>query len=262
MPPGRGVNCNYATDSVEDILYKVTDIFEDDIDVDLEKTDLMDLDEFLSVHEGKSSEKKKNISKQRQTSDLLSDLLQTVHRNLGIPRGDQPSAFRLPKETKEKSSTHFSPDSQQCEKDSYPLIDHEYIDKDCKVEYSSDYEDSEDSSIRACDDHEEENGTCEVKARRRKQRTYKYNPKPVQHKSDRKFVPDAKKDPDYWEKRRRNNLAAKKSREDRRRKELEVLNKLSALERHNEELTAQVKALQKKNEKLEKSLHEALKKQN
>ena len=252
----------YNFSLLEDILYKVTDIFEDDIDVDLEKTDLMDLDEFLSVHEGKSSEKKKNSGKHRHTSDLLSDLLQTVHRNLGIPRGDQPSAFRLPKETKEKSSTQLSPNSKLSEKDNHPLADHEYINKDCKLEYSSDYEDSEGSSVKACDDYEEEIGTQEVKARRRKQRTYKYNPKPVQHKSDRKFVPDAQKDPDYWEKRRRNNLAAKKSREDRRRKELEVLNKLSALERHNEELTAQVKALQKKNEMLEKSLQEAMKKQN
>ena len=242
-------------------MYKVTDIFEDDIDVDLERTDLMDLDEFLTVHEGKSSDKKKNIGKQRHTSDLLSDLLQTVHRNLGIPRGDQPSAFRLPKETKEKSSLQANTDTLICEKDSTALLDHEYVDKDCKVEYSSDYEDSEGSSVRACDDNDEEPGTREVKSRRRKQRTYKYNPKPVQHKSDRKFVPDAQKDIDYWEKRRRNNLAAKKSREDRRRKELEVLNKLSALESHNQELTAQVKALQKKNELLEKSLQEALKNQ-
>ena len=246
---------------LEDILCKVTDIFEDDIDVDvdLEKTELMDLDEFLSVHEGKSSEKKNGIGKQRNTSDLLSDLLQTVHRNLGIPRGDQPSAFRLPKENREKSSIHIIPETELCDNDCSTLSDHEYLTKDCKVEYASDFEDSEGSSVRACDDNEEEHGTQEVKAKRRKQRTYKYNPKPVQHKSDRKFVPDAKKDPDYWEKRRRNNLAAKKSREDRRRKELEVLNKLSALERHNNELAAQVKALQKKNELLEKSLHEALK---
>lgn len=217
----------------------------------------MDLDEFLTVHECKSTDEKKDSRKQGRTSDLLSNLLQTVHKNLGIPRGNQPSAFRLPEEAEEKQPTDVPERSKS--PDRTCLTDHEYIVKDCKVEYLSEGEGSE-MSYSLKSDTDEVPCTQQGKTKRRKQRTYKYNPKPVQQKNNRKFVPEAQKDIEYWERRRRNNLAAKKSREDRRKKELEVLTRMSDLERRNDELAVKVKSLQKENERLEKSLQEALKK--
>ncbi|XP_065651773.1 thyrotroph embryonic factor isoform X2 [Hydra vulgaris] len=72
-----------------------------------------------------------------------------------------------------------------------------------------------------------EKSCSDVKAprviKKRKPRTYKYNPKPLLHKDSRSFVPDNLKDIEYWERRKRNNEAAKKSREERRKKELEIL---------------------------------------
>jgi len=83
--------------------------------------------------------------------------------------------------------------------------------------------------------------------KKRKPRTYKYNPKPVQHKSSRAFVPDDLKDAEYWERRKRNNEAAKKSREERRKKELEILNGLDSLRRENSMLHEEVADLKEKN---------------
>eukprot|EP00112_Aurelia_sp_Birch-Aquarium-sp1_P024829 Seg800.12 transcript_id=Seg800.12/GoldUCD/mRNA.D3Y31 product="Thyrotroph embryonic factor" protein_id=Seg800.12/GoldUCD/D3Y31 len=92
------------------------------------------------------------------------------------------------------------------------------------------------------------------KRQQRKPRTYKYNPQPVCHKGDRNFVPDLMKDEDYWERRERNNRAAKKSREDRRRKEVEVVKKLADLEKRNADLQARAEGLERRNHYLEKKL--------
>lgn len=89
---------------------------------------------------------------------------------------------------------------------------------------------------------------------RRKPRTYKYNPKPVLQKGDRSYVPDSLKDREYWERRQRNNEAARKSREERRRKELEVLDKLTSLEKMKNSLEAKVTELERRNTYLESRL--------
>lgn len=49
----------------------------------------------------------------------------------------------------------------------------------------------------------------------------------------REFIPDEKKDAMYWEKRRKNNEAAKRSREKRRLNDLVLENKLIALGEEN-----------------------------
>ena len=46
-------------------------------------------------------------------------------------------------------------------------------------------------------------------------------------KNNRSFVPEERKTEDYWHKRIKNNVAARKSREDRRKKELEILDRKS-----------------------------------
>lgn len=74
--------------------------------------------------------------------------------------------------------------------------------------------------------------------------------------SKRRVVPEDIKDMDYWNRRKRNNLAAKKSREERRKKELEVVETTKQLEKENSQLTLILKRLTSRNEWLESRLQE------
>ncbi|KAM9685466.1 nuclear factor interleukin-3-regulated protein-like [Trichechus inunguis] len=62
----------------------------------------------------------------------------------------------------------------------------------------------------------------------------------------REFIPDKKKDAVYWEKRRKNNEAAKRSREKRRLNDLVLENKLIALGEENATLKAELLLLKLK----------------
>lgn len=90
--------------------------------------------------------------------------------------------------------------------------------------------------------------------KRRKPRTYKYNPKPLQHKICRSFVPDDLKDPDYWARRKRNNEAAKKSREERRKKELEILKSYEIMKQEYSQIKIENIRLKARNSMLEKQV--------
>lgn len=90
--------------------------------------------------------------------------------------------------------------------------------------------------------------------KRRKPRTYKYNPKPLQHKISRSFVPDDLKDVDYWAHRKRNNEAAKKSREERRKKELEILNSYEIMKQEYSQIKIENIRLKARNSVLEKQI--------
>lgn len=81
-------------------------------------------------------------------------------------------------------------------------------------------------------------------------RQYKYNPKPLGKKNSRSFVPEEKKTEEYWQKRIKNNVAARKSREDRRRKELETLSKKAQYEKENVQLRMFVDKMQSENQYL------------
>jgi len=74
--------------------------------------------------------------------------------------------------------------------------------------------------------------------------------------SKRQVVPEDIKDMDYWNRRKRNNLAAKKSREERRKKELEVVETTKQLEKENSQLTLILKRLTSRNEWLESRLQD------
>ncbi|XP_066928195.1 ras guanine nucleotide exchange factor P-like [Clytia hemisphaerica] len=85
----------------------------------------------------------------------------------------------------------------------------------------------------------------------KEQRSYKYDPKPLERrKNPRTFVPNDKKTNDYWEKRRKNNHAARKSREDRRKKEIEVLKNVSNLKGDNIKLKLYVQKIMAENQNL------------
>uniref|UniRef100_A0A8C3UNS5 BZIP domain-containing protein n=1 Tax=Catharus ustulatus TaxID=91951 RepID=A0A8C3UNS5_CATUS len=57
----------------------------------------------------------------------------------------------------------------------------------------------------------------------------------------REFMPDHKKDTMYWEKRRKNNEAAKRSREKRRLNDVAMESQLAALSRENAVLRTEAK---------------------
>ena len=90
--------------------------------------------------------------------------------------------------------------------------------------------------------------------KKRKPRTYKYNPKPLQHKICRAFVPDELKDREYWERRKRNNEAAKKSREERRKKELEIMNSYEMMKNEYSQIKIENIRLKARNAVLEKQV--------
>ena len=66
----------------------------------------------------------------------------------------------------------------------------------------------------------------------------------------RRPVPSENKDPFYWEKRRKNNESAKRSREMRRTKEEHVTLRAFYLEQENTQLKSQLSVLREEMEKL------------
>lgn len=88
-------------------------------------------------------------------------------------------------------------------------------------------------------------------------------PQPMVKKSKKQYVPEELKDEKYWERRRKNNIAAKRSRDARRVKENQIVIRTSFLEQENTALKEQVLELKKETltyKKLvasyEKKLHE------
>ena len=73
---------------------------------------------------------------------------------------------------------------------------------------------------------------------------YIYNPMPIRKKSRKKHVPPEAKDDAYWAQRIKNNIAARKSREERRRGEIEVVKKCDILLDENCKLRQENKFLE------------------
>lgn len=68
------------------------------------------------------------------------------------------------------------------------------------------------------------------------------------------FVPEEMKDTKYWMRRRKNNLAAKRSRDARRTKENQIIMRAAYLEHENDALHLQVEKMEKENCELRKKL--------
>nr|CAG4651941.1 EOG090X08JU [Triops cancriformis] len=66
------------------------------------------------------------------------------------------------------------------------------------------------------------------------------------HRKQREFIPDAKKDESYWDRRRRNNEAAKRSREKRRLNDMVLEQRVLELTKENHILRAQLTAIHDK----------------
>lgn len=90
--------------------------------------------------------------------------------------------------------------------------------------------------------------------------TYKLLPTSKSKKQRRQSVPGDLKDGKYWDRRQKNNLAAKRSRDLRRQKEMTVAYKAATLEAQNKELQDEVAKLKEQvhmlNKKLEKKSNE------
>jgi len=76
-------------------------------------------------------------------------------------------------------------------------------------------------------------------------------PQPIIRKRKKNFVGGDLKDDKYWEKRGKNNIAARRSREARRLKENQIALRTAFLEKQNNGLKAALQAINSKNEKLE-----------
>lgn len=79
-------------------------------------------------------------------------------------------------------------------------------------------------------------------------------PQPIIKKSRKQFVPDDLKDDKYWARRRKNNLAAKRSRDARRMKENQIALRAGYLEKENCGLRQELERLKKENLMLQNKL--------
>ncbi|XP_017786381.1 PREDICTED: hepatic leukemia factor isoform X2 [Nicrophorus vespilloides] len=79
-------------------------------------------------------------------------------------------------------------------------------------------------------------------------------PQPIIKKSRKQFVPDDLKDDKYWARRRKNNLAAKRSRDARRMKENQIALRAGYLEKENMGLRQELERLKKENLLLQNKL--------
>ncbi|XP_069129854.1 thyrotroph embryonic factor-like isoform X2 [Argopecten irradians] len=79
-------------------------------------------------------------------------------------------------------------------------------------------------------------------------------PQPIIKKSRKIFVPDDCKDDKYWNRRKKNNVAAKRSRDARRIKENQIAMRASFLEKENDTLKKELEKMKKENSKLKISL--------
>merc|ERR1712109_351495 len=75
-------------------------------------------------------------------------------------------------------------------------------------------------------------------------------PQPIIRKRKKSFVPQDSKDDKYWEKREKNNVAARRSREARRLKENQIALRTAYLEKENNGLKAELEATKAENMEL------------
>merc|ERR1712003_392227 len=79
-------------------------------------------------------------------------------------------------------------------------------------------------------------------------------PTPIQRKSRKTLVRDEDKDEKYWDKRRKNNMAAKRSREARRSRENQISLRASYLEKDNAALKEELLTVKEELQSLRETL--------
>ncbi|XP_053400016.1 hepatic leukemia factor-like isoform X1 [Mercenaria mercenaria] len=79
-------------------------------------------------------------------------------------------------------------------------------------------------------------------------------PQPIIKKSKKIFVDEHSKDDRYWQRRKKNNIAAKRSRDARRVKENQIAMRASFLEQQHDNLSEELEKVKRENEELRKRL--------
>ncbi|KAG1688828.1 Hepatic leukemia factor [Nymphon striatum] len=79
-------------------------------------------------------------------------------------------------------------------------------------------------------------------------------PQPIIRKAKKNFIPDDNKDTNYWDRRIKNNSAAKKSREARRQRENQITLRAKFLETENDRLKNSINMLRNENRKLKNEI--------
>ena len=79
-------------------------------------------------------------------------------------------------------------------------------------------------------------------------------PSPIIRKRKKQMVPEEGKDDRYWERRRKNNMAAKRSRDARRAKENQIAIRAAFLERENKALAQELSKARTENHLLRERL--------
>lgn len=99
-----------------------------------------------------------------------------------------------------------------------------------------------------------EEGQDDFDPRKRAFTDEELRPQPLIKKSKKIFVPDDAKDDKYWCRRKKNNVAAKRSRDARRIKENQIAMRASFLEKQNLNLRAELEKVMKENVGLKERL--------
>ena len=185
---------------------------------------LYHLSAFKSVMPNSAAQKEANVSVTRDIPDDKGTVID----------------FEAKKKSNKRQRAPPVPKKQQVIQQQIEEEDEEYTDDEEMYEVSS----------------KPVSGGAPREIKKRKPRTYKYNPKPLQHKVCRSFVPDDLKDTEYWARRKRNNEAAKKSREERRKKELEILNSYEMMKQEYSQIKIENIRLKARNAVLEKQVAE------
>ena len=226
-------------------------------------SDYMDLDEFLSAqtHNVQESQavQQSDENTQNQPPASLTRAVVPKKTNSGREMQQAPTDFSLSQTAVEVNSVLNS--LMLSKASSFPMkVDPTVLQS---IQASASQPAATNAIIQWCksvgvteQEHKEAMGPTPGKTpvRRRRNSRYVYNPLPISRKADRKFVTQSEKDEKYWERRIKNNVAAKRSRDLRRQKEIEVSEKFKSLERENALLKEEVQKLRLKAGELEKKL--------
>lgn len=122
------------------------------------------------------------------------------------------------------------------------------IDSDNSMDKETSDDDPNDSNIKA------EFVGQEFDPKRRRFTEEELRPQPMIKKSRKIFVPEDCKDEKYWQRRKKNNVAAKRSRDARRIKENQIALRAAFLEKQTENLKDELEKMKKENQKLKAML--------
>ncbi|KAK3099223.1 hypothetical protein FSP39_001173 [Pinctada imbricata] len=249
----------------------------------------MDLDEFLSENgipigfeEGSNSAIQKHSPKsidppspQQQQSPVSGVIVDhflphppTPPRELSALDPPSPPVQKRPKSpAEEPEQVEPKEKSKEGKGNHNPVIDYEVNDTDLAlasipVGRQSPYNSDSDDSIPSTNFHVNQAdmelvaipGQGNFDPRRRKFTEEELKPQPIIKKSRKVYVPDECKDDKYWCRRKKNNVAAKRSRDARRIKENQIAMRAAFLEKENGALREELKKIKEENSQLRKTI--------